>query len=119
MVTAHGLGVGYTVNAALLAWGQHLPSRRWAAGIAFIHSVFRGRPINALITVWLPAPQIERHRGQVYLGVPRVVLRGTPEQWPALPAIYPHAGPEWIQSHQHVARPDPAGRYGRRPTRSR
>jgi len=114
MVTASGLGTQHPVIAALLAWGHHHRSGSWAAGISFVFKAFSGRPVIALVTVWLPGGQVQRRRSELYLDVPRLVLVGPPEQWPALPACYPHAGPEWTAAHEHHARADPAGRYGQR-----
>jgi hypothetical protein len=120
MVTAHGVLPGGDSQAAMLAWGRHAPTRTWFAGVSFVYNVFRGGPIRALITIWLPATQVGRRRGEMYGKVPRVVLVGAePEQWPSLPPVYPNASHEWIEAHHHAARVDPARRYGLKPTPAR
>jgi hypothetical protein len=90
------------------------------AGVCFVYNVFRGGPIRALVTIWLPVTQVVRQRGQTYGTVPRVTLSGGgPEDWPSLPPVYPNASREWVESHHHALRVDPARRYGLRPTPSR
>lgn len=117
MVTAHEVVPGGDSLAALLAWGRHASSRSWFAGVSFVYNVFRGGPIRALVTIWLPALQVSRRRGEMYGTVPRVELVGDePEDWPPLPAIYPKASREWVESHHHATRVDPARRYGLKPT---
>jgi hypothetical protein len=119
IVDAYEVLPGGDSPAALLAWGRHLPSRRWAAGIAFIYTIFRGGPIRALVTIWLPSTQVTRRRGETYGKVPQVALAGRgPEDWPALPPVYPGASAEWAAAHHHATHVDPARRYGLRPTLS-
>lgn len=120
LVTAHEVLPGGDSLAALLAWGRHAPTRSWFAGVSFIYNVFRGGPVRALLTIWLPALQVSRRRGEMYGPVPRVALpTARPEDWPPLPPIYPKASPEWIASHHHALRVDPARRYGLRPNPAR
>ncbi len=113
LLTATGLIGGERVTntpAALLVWGQH-PDAGWQAGVCFVYRVFCGSPLAALLTVWVPAGQVERRRGESYERVSRVRLTGRPDRWPALSAAYPSAGPDWLARHLHVPVADPAGEY--------
>lgn len=117
MVTAYEVLPDGDSPAALLAWGR--TPNGWVAGVCFVYSVWRGGPIRALVTIWLPHAQVERRRAETYLNVPRVALAGIdPEQWPRLPPVYPNASGEWVEAHHHAVRVDPARRYGLRPTPS-
>jgi len=98
-------------NAALLAVGFHLGSRRWVAGVSWIHNIWRGGPLRALVTAWVPAERLERTRGTSHLHVPRVALTGRVDDWPVLPPVFPGANEEWKRAHQHLLRPGPDGRY--------
>ena len=95
------------VSAVLLAWARQA-SGPWMAGIAFLFSHWSRR---ALVTAWVPASTVKPHRDVDYRTVPRVRLAGPVDAWPALPPRYPHAGPEWVAAHIHMARPNPDGRY--------
>lgn len=80
----------------------------WVAGIAFLYHRWSRR---ALVTVWVPAANVEPHPGLDYSRVPRVQLVGSADDWPALPPRYPQAGKEWTAAHLHLSRPNPAGSY--------
>jgi hypothetical protein len=95
--------------AALLCWGR--AEEGWYGGIAWIYRSFRGSPLRALLTVWLPAAQIVKRAGENYSRVPRVRLDGPPGRWPQLPAAYPKVGADWLARHHHAAVPDPTGEY--------
>lgn len=96
--------------AALLAWGR-TDDDGWYAGLAFIYRVFRGSPLAALLTVWVPAAQVKERPGESYAKVPRVTLHGPASGWPALPPAYPKLGPDWLGRHHHVLEADPTGEY--------
>jgi hypothetical protein len=67
--------------------GRH--SSGWFAGVSFIYNEFRGGPIRALVTIWLPALQVTRRAREMYGTVPRVTLAAAePESWPRLPPVY-------------------------------
>ncbi|GAA1387824.1 hypothetical protein GCM10009661_75160 [Catellatospora chokoriensis] len=108
LVTVSGVGEGI-VPAALLFWGQG--DDGWHAGIAWIYRIFRGQPLRALLTTWVPAGQVRERAGESYERVPRIVLRGPASTWPVLPPAYPKIGPEWVERHHHTVRADPTGEY--------
>ncbi len=100
------------VRAALLCWGRHRPSGRWAAGVCWPFGKTRGSAIYALLTTWVPAENVRPHHNQRYgRAVARIELSGPPETWPTLPGIYPRIGQEWLSMHLHSSRPDPQGEY--------
>jgi hypothetical protein len=107
IVTAAGVA-SEPAPAALLAWGR-TSTGGWAAGIAFLYRHWSRR---ALVTMWVPADIVRPHPGTDYRHVPRVVLAGPADDWPALPPLYPQAGPDWTAAHVHAARPSPTGGYG-------
>jgi len=95
--------------AALLAWGRSVEG--WSAGICFPLSMSRGTPFSALLTLWLPATSVSKRAGETYAAVPRVLLSGPPQGWPALPPRYPKLDAEWLALHFHVPVADPEGEY--------
>ncbi|MBB5866725.1 hypothetical protein F4553_000104 [Allocatelliglobosispora scoriae] len=83
LVTVHGVADGARgVAASLIVWGK---DDGWHAGVAWIYTAFRGSPLRALLTTWVPAAQVQQHAGEYYGSVPRVILHGVPERWPTLP----------------------------------
>jgi hypothetical protein len=110
-VFARGLVAGTEgyLTAALLAWGRS--DTGWMAGLCFPFTLFRGSALSALLTAWVPAVQVHQRPGDVYAGVPRVVLSGPPAAWPDLPGRHPGVGADWLARHLHAPAVDPAGEY--------
>lgn len=109
-VTAFGvLDQPNGTTACLLAWGRSPAG--WFAGVSFVYSAFRGSPLRALITVWIPGGQVRKHAGEDYARIPRISLTGPNSQWPALPPNFRKLSDDWQQRHQHAAEADPHGEY--------
>ncbi|MGH3730049.1 MAG: hypothetical protein ACRDTU_15060 [Micromonosporaceae bacterium] len=98
-------------EAALLVLARHHPTGRWAAGVSWIHNEWRGSPVRALLTAWVPLEKVSRTRRTGSVDVPRVMVTGSAEGWPRLPAHYPQITDEWRRRHQHLTRPGPDGLY--------
>lgn len=86
-------------RGVLLIWARHEPTGAWWAGVSYLHKTWHSR---ALVTRWLPAPDVEPHRTSSYQDVPRLHLGGHVADWPSLPPCYPNAGPDWIAAHRHM-----------------
>ncbi|MEV6967578.1 hypothetical protein AB0M47_20985 [Hamadaea sp. NPDC051192] len=113
-VTVHGVdsleGSPRPVKAALLVWAAY--PEGWAAGICWPWQRFRGNQLRALLTMWVRAKQVEPFDGVDYSRVPRILVSGGVDAWPALPPAYPKLDRGvWLPLHLHAPRPDATGEY--------
>lgn len=105
--------------AYLLAWGRWTgrDGSLWAAGVSWVQTRRespRARVTRTLLTMWVPADLIKhRFTREDYSSVPRVELRGTVRDWPALPGLWREVGNSVMPDRQvHVAGgPRRDGRY--------